>query len=65
MGCVAYLPSGGYYNMPLILAMRCVVYYAGRSGVRLPLLCVRNVVTYTHDQNDTYVTLCEVVAVMQ
>jgi hypothetical protein len=36
---------------------RCVVYYARRPGVSLPLLSVRNVVTYTHHQNDTYVTL--------
>jgi hypothetical protein len=64
-GRVAYLPCGGYYTMPLILATRRVVYYARRSGVRLPLLCVRNVVTYTHHQNDTYVTLFAGVAVMQ
>ena len=64
-GCVAYLPCGGYYTMPLILATRRVVYYTRRSGVRLPLLCVRNVVTYTHYQNDTYVTLFAGVAVMQ
>jgi hypothetical protein len=65
MGRVAYLPCGGYYTMPLILATRCVVYYACRSGVRLPLLCVRNVVTYTHHRNDTYVMLFAGVAVMQ
>jgi len=64
-GCVAYLPCGGYYTMPLILATRRIVYYARRSGVRLPLLCDRNVVTYTHHQNDTYVTLFARVAVMQ
>jgi hypothetical protein len=64
-GRVAYLPCGGYYTMPLILAKRRVVYYARLSGVRLPLLCVRNVVTYTHHQNDTYVTLFAGVAVMQ
>jgi len=64
-GRVTYLPCGGYYTMPLILAMRRVVYYARRSGVRLTLLCVRNVVTYTHHQNDTYVTLFAGVAVMQ
>jgi hypothetical protein len=65
MGRVAYLPCGGYLTMPLIPATRRVVYYASRSGVRLPLLCVRNVVTYTHHQNDTYVTLSAGVAVMQ
>jgi len=64
-GRIAYLPCGGYYTMPLILATRRVVYYSRRSGVRLPLLCVRNVVTYTHHQNDTYVTLFAGVAVMQ
>ena len=51
--------------MPLILATRRVVYYARRSDVRVPLLCVRNMVTYTHHQNDTYVTLFAGVAVMQ
>jgi len=51
--------------MPLILATRRVVFYARRSGVRLPLLCVRYVVTYTHHQNDMYVTLFAGVAVMQ
>jgi len=65
MGRVAYIPCGGYYTMPLILPTRCVVYYAHRSSVRLPLLCVRNVVTYMHHQNDTYVTLFPGVAVMQ
>jgi len=64
-GRVAYLPCNGYYTMPLILATRRVVYYARRSGVRLPLHCVRNVVTYTHHQNDTYVTLFAGVAVIQ
>jgi len=64
-GRVAYLPCGGYYTMPLILATGRVVYYTRHSGVRLPLLCVRNVVTYTHHQNDTYVTLFAGVAVMQ
>ena len=64
-GRVAYLICGGYYTMPHILATRRVVYYARRSSVRLPLLCVRNVVTYTHHQNDTYVTLFAGVAVMQ
>jgi hypothetical protein len=42
-----------------------MVYYARRSGVRLPLLCIRNVVTFTHHQNDTYVTLIAGVVVMQ
>jgi len=64
-GLVPYLPCGGYYTMALILATRRVVYYAHRSGVRLPLLCVRNVVTYTHHRNDTYVTLFAGVADMQ
>jgi len=64
-GRVAYLPCGGYYTMPLILETRRIVYYARRSGVRIPLLCVRNVVTYTHHQKDTYVTLFAGVAVMQ
>jgi hypothetical protein len=64
-GGVAYLPCGGYYTMALILARRRVVYYACRSGVRLPVLCVRNVVTYTHHQNNTYVTVFAGVAVMQ
>jgi len=65
MGRIAYLPCGGYYTMPLILAMRRVVYYTRRSGVRLPLLCIWNVVMYTHHQNDTYVTLFAGVAVLQ
>jgi len=56
-GRVAYIPCGGYYTMPPILGTRRVVYHAGRSGVRLPLLCVRNVVRYTHYRNNTYVTL--------
>jgi hypothetical protein len=64
-GRVAYLAGGGYYTMPLILAMRWVVYYARRSGVRIPLLWVRNVVTYMHHRNDRYVTLFAEVAVMQ
>jgi hypothetical protein len=64
-GCDSYLPCGGYYTMPLIVVMGRVVYYTRRSGVRLPLLCVRNVVTLTHHQNDTYVTLFAGVAVMQ
>jgi len=64
-GRLAYLSCGGYYTMTLILATRRIVYYARRSGIRLPLLCVWNVVTYTHPRNDMYVTLFAVVAVMQ
>ena len=64
-GRVAYIPSGGYYTMHLILAMRRIAYYARCFRVRLPVLCVRNVVTYTHHQKDTYVTLFAGVAVMQ
>jgi hypothetical protein len=64
IGRVAYLPCGGYYSMPLILVTRWVVYYARRSGIRLPLLYLRNVLTYTHHQNDNYVTLFTGVAVM-
>jgi len=65
MGRVPYLPCGSYYTMPLIQETRRVVYYARRSGVRLPLLRVRNVLMYTHHRNDTYVTLFAGVAVMQ
>jgi hypothetical protein len=54
---VAYLPCGGSYTMPFIFATHRIVYYTRCPNVRLPLLCVRNVVTHTHDQNDTYVTL--------
>jgi len=64
-GRVAYIPCGGYFTIPDIRATRRVVYYARRSGIRLPLLSVRNVVTYTHHQSDTYVTLFAGVAVMQ
>jgi len=64
-GRVAYLPCSGYHTILLILATRRIVYYARRSGVRLTLLCIRNVVTYTHYRNDTYVTLFAGVAVMQ
>ena len=64
-GRVAYLPCGGYYTMPLILATRHIVYYGRRSGVRLRLLCVLHVVTYRHHRNDTYVTLFAGVAVVQ
>jgi len=56
-GWVAYLSCGGYYTMPRIGATRRVVYYARRSGIRLPLLCFRYIVTYMHHQNNTYVTL--------
>jgi len=65
MGRVAYLPCGGYYTMPLVLVTHRVVYYARRSGVRLPLLFVENVVIYTHHRNEMYVTLFAGVAVMQ
>jgi len=65
IGHIAFILCGGYHTMPLILAMRRIVYFARRSGVRLPLLCVWNVVTYTHHQNDTYVTLFAGVAVMK
>jgi len=51
--------------MLLILATCRVVYYARRSGVRVPLLFVPNVMTYTRHQNETYVTLFAGVAVMQ
>jgi hypothetical protein len=64
MSRVAYLACGGYYTMHLILAMGSIVYYAHHSGIRLPLLCVRNVMTYPHHQNHTYVTLFAGVAVM-
>jgi len=64
-GRTAYLPCSGYYTMPLILATRSIVNYARRSSIRIPLLCIRNVVTYTHYPNDTYVTLFAGVAVMQ
>ena len=56
-GRVAYLICGGYFTMPLIPATQCVVYYTRRPGIRLPSLCIRNVVTYTHHQNDTCVNL--------
>jgi hypothetical protein len=36
MGRLEYLPCGGYYTMPPILATRRVVYYARRTGVSLP-----------------------------
>jgi len=57
---VAYSPCGSYYTMSLILATCRVVYYpveARHPGVALPLLCVRNVVMYTHHQNNWCVTL--------
>jgi len=56
-GRVAYLPCHGGYTMFRILATRRVVYYAHRPRVRHPVLCVWNVVTYMHNQNDTCVTL--------
>ena len=56
-GHVAYLPCGCSYTMPLLRAMRLVVYYARPCRVRLPLLSVQNAVTYTHHQNNPYVTL--------
>jgi len=64
-GRVAYIPCSSNYTRPRIPAMRRVVYYARRSSVRFPLLCVRNLVTYTHHQNHMYVTLFAGVAVMQ
>jgi hypothetical protein len=65
LGCVEYIPCAGYYTLPLIHATCRFVYYARHSGVRLSLLCVRNVVTYTHHQNDMNVTHFAWVAVMQ
>jgi hypothetical protein len=65
MGRVAYLPCVVYYTKPLIIMTRRVVYYAHRSCVRLPLLCIRNVVMHVHHPNNTYVTLFAGVAVMQ
>jgi hypothetical protein len=59
-GCVAYLPCGGYNNMPLILVIYRIVYYPVDTccpSVRLPLLWVWNVVTHMHDQNDVCVIL--------
>jgi len=64
-GRVAYLTCGGHYTMRPILATGRVVYYACRSGFTLPSLCVRDVVTFTHHQIDSYVTLFTGVAVMQ
>lgn len=60
-GRVAYSPCGGYYTMSLIVMRHRVVYYpkdARRPGVALPILCVRNVVMYTRNQNDMCVILC-------
>jgi hypothetical protein len=54
---IAYLACRGYDTLPFILATRCVVYYARHPGVRLPLLEVRNLETYTYNQTDTCVTL--------
>jgi len=59
-GRIAYLPCDGYYTMAPIAATRRVEYYpmdTRQSGVALPLPYVRNVVTCTHQQNNTCVTL--------
>ena len=64
-GRVAYLPCGGYYTMSFMLATRRVLYYARRSSIRLPLICILNVMMYTHHQNGMYVTPFPGVAVMQ
>ena len=50
--------------MPHIVVTRRIIYYTRRSGVMLPLVCIRNVVTYTNHQNDMYVTLFAEIAVM-
>ena len=52
-------------TMPLTLATGRIVYYTRPTSVRLRLLCVANVGTCIYHQNDTYVTLFAVVAVMQ
>jgi len=65
IGRVKYLSCGSYFNMPLVIATRRIVYYPRRSGVSLPLLWVRNVVMSMHHWNDTYVTLFTGVAAMQ
>jgi hypothetical protein len=65
VGHVAYLPCGGNYTMPHILATHRIVYYTCLFSVKWPLLCVRNVVTYVHHQNNTDVTLFAGVLVMQ
>ena len=46
-----------YYARRISYYTRRILYYARRPGVRLLYLPVRNVVTYTHHQNATYVTL--------
>jgi len=59
MGCIAYLPCGGYYTMSHIFGTQCVVYYTvdtWRSGMVLPVICYRNVVTYIHHQINMCVT---------
>jgi hypothetical protein len=56
-GRVTYIPCGGHYTMPHVLATRPIVYDAHRSSGSLPLLCVRNKVTVTEHPDDTYVTL--------
>jgi len=64
MGSNPYLTCAGHYIMLHILVTRRIIYYSRRSGVMLPLVWIRNVVTYTHYQNDMYVTLFTEVAVM-
>ena len=56
-GRVVCLHCCRYSTTPLIVATHRVVYYAGCPSVRLPLLCVWNVVMYTHHQIDMCVTL--------
>jgi hypothetical protein len=56
--CIA--PLSGYYTISPILATSCIVYYrvnTCHSWVRLSSDCVRNVVMYTHNQNDSCFTL--------
>jgi len=57
MGHVENLLGSGNYTIPLILATHCVVYFSRRPGITIPLHCIWHVVTYTHQQNDTCVTL--------
>lgn len=59
-GRVAYLPCSGSYTRSLILVTRRFVYYqvdTSHPGIGMPSLCIRNVMVYTHCQNDKYVTL--------
>ena len=56
-GHVAYLLCGGDYTMPHIPATCCIVYSPRSPGVRLTLLGIWNVVRYTNDQNDRFVTV--------